>query len=371
MNQRKEYTKEDEIYMYRCLQLARGGLGRTGSNPLVGAVVVANGEIIGEGFHRKWGEAHAEVNAIRSVKKKEFLSTATIYVNLEPCSHHGKTPPCAELIIRTGIPRVVIGCVDPFPPVSGRGVRMLQEAGIEVVTGCLEQEAREVNRVFITTHTLQRPYILLKWAQSRDGFLDRHRTDASQQATVFSTPATSQIVHKRRSEMQAILVGTRTALLDNPSLTVRSWCGQSPLRLAIDKRGLLPDEAALLDGTTRSLIFTNSDRKNQKNIEYISMENESDALPGILKELGKRNITSVMVEGGSCLLSHFLAAGIWDEIQVETAPILLHHGIKAPTLPENAILEKNTTYPYLWENPGSPLSGWETYITSYRRLNSL
>ena len=237
----------EEKYMARCIELAKGGRGNVSPNPMVGAVVVHKGRIIGEGFHRKCGEAHAEVNAIASVKDESLLKDSTIYVSLEPCSHYGKTPPCAELIIRKGIPRVVVGCLDPFPEVSGRGVRMLREAGVEVVTDVMEEEARALNKAFMTLQTKGRPYIILKWAQSEDGFIDRLRMDVLEPVTV---------VHKLRSEVAAIMVGTRTALLDNPSLNVRHWSGNSPVRVVLDRRLVIPDSYRLLDGSLRTLIFT-------------------------------------------------------------------------------------------------------------------
>ena len=211
----------EEKFMARCLELARHGAGHTAPNPMVGAVIVRDGAIIGEGFHRRCGEAHAEVNAIASVEDEALLRESTIYVSLEPCSHYGKTPPCAELIIRKRIPRVVVGCLDPFPEVSGRGVRMLREAGIEVLTGVMEKEARQLNKAFMTFQTQKRPYVTLKWAESADGFIDKARTDRTEPPVVFSNPVTSVRVHKMRAESAAILIGKHTALLDNPSLTVR------------------------------------------------------------------------------------------------------------------------------------------------------
>ncbi|MCD7932317.1 MAG: bifunctional diaminohydroxyphosphoribosylaminopyrimidine deaminase/5-amino-6-(5-phosphoribosylamino)uracil reductase RibD [Tannerellaceae bacterium] len=330
---------EDEKYMWRCFQLARQGLGQVAPNPMVGSVVVANGKIIGEGYHRLYGGPHAEVNAIASVKDKSLLPASTIYVNLEPCSHHGKTPPCADLIIRSGIRRVVVGSFDPFSEVSGRGVRLLREAGVEVVTGCLEKEAIELNRVFMTAHTLRRPYILLKWAQSSDCFLDYCRTDASQPPFVFSTPVSSQLIHKRRSEVQAILVGTRTALLDNPSLTVRSWSGESPVRVVIDKELVIPPQAHLLDGTVKTLIFTKYERKKENNIEYIPIDFNGYVIETILHHLFERKIHSLMVEGGSHTLTSFLQAGLWDEIQIEKSAVCLQNGVEAPAV--NLFLQEN------------------------------
>ena len=246
----------EEKFMARCLELARHGAGHTAPNPMVGAVIVRDGAIIGEGFHRRCGEAHAEVNAIASVEDEALLRESTIYVSLEPCSHYGKTPPCAELIIRKRIPRVVVGCLDPFPEVSGRGVRMLREAGIEVVTGVMEKEARQLNKAFMTFQTQKRPYVTLKWAESADGFIDKARTDRTEPPVVFSNPVTSVRVHKMRAESAAILIGKHTALLDNPSLTVRHWAGSSPVRLVIDKEGTLPDDLRMFDGLAPTWVFT-------------------------------------------------------------------------------------------------------------------
>ena len=229
----------DEKYIRRCIQLARNGLCNAAPNPMVGAVIVYQGRIIGEGYHARCGEGHAEVNAIRSVKDESLLKDSTIYVSLEPCSHYGKTPPCADLIIRKGIPRVVVGCTDPFPLVAGRGIRKLKEAGVDVKVGVLEEECKALIKRFVTQNISKRPYITLKWAQSADGFIDVERT--SGQPVVLSTPITSMYVHKQRAEHQAILVGRRTALLDNPSLTVRNWYGKNPLRLVI---GAQPDLCA-------------------------------------------------------------------------------------------------------------------------------
>ena len=214
---------KEEKYMRRCIQLAKNGLCNVSPNPMVGAVIVCEGQIIGEGYHIRCGEAHAEVNAIRSVKDPSLLKHSTIYVSLEPCSHHGKTPPCADLIIEKQIPRIVIGCQDPFSKVAGKGIQKLRDAGCEVIVGVLETECRELIRKFITFHTLHRPYIVLKWAESADGFIDLERTEG--QPVILSTPLTSMLVHKKRAESDAIMVGTRTALLDNPALTVRTQSG--------------------------------------------------------------------------------------------------------------------------------------------------
>lgn len=323
--------------MARCIELAKGGRGYTSPNPMVGAVVVREGRIIGEGFHRKCGEAHAEVNAIASVRDEALLRDATLYVSLEPCSHYGKTPPCAELIIRKGIPRVVVGCLDPFPAVAGRGVRMLREAGVEVVTGVMEAEARRLNKAFMTLQLKGRPYIILKWARSADGFIDRSRTDASVPPVVLSTAATSREVHRLRSEVAAIMVGTRTALLDNPSLNVRHWYGRSPVRVVLDRRLEIPASYHLLDGSTPTLVFTEREAPERDGVEYIRIDFGSSVPGQVLRELAARKIDSLLVEGGARLLRSFLDEGLWDEARVETSPVLLGEGVEAPVLDRRAV----------------------------------
>ena len=322
----------EEKYMRRCLELARCGVGHTEPNPMVGAVVVHNGKIIGEGYHRKCGEGHAEVNAIASVRDASLLRESTLYVSLEPCSHYGKTPPCAELIIRKGIPRVVVGCLDPFPSVSGRGVRMLRDAGIEVVTGVLEREAWTLNRPFMTVQMEHRPYIRLKWAQSRDGFIDRVRQSREEPPVVFSTPETQVRVHKLRASSAAIMVGTHTALLDDPSLSVRYWAGNSPVRVVLDRELCIPATNHLLDGTIPTLVFTTCEKENQKHVTYVKIDFEADVLSQVLNELYARKLNSLLVEGGRILLNSFLDSGLWDEAVVETAPVLLQTGVEAPSL---------------------------------------
>lgn len=325
--------------MARCISLARGGAGGVAPNPMVGAVVVHQGEIIGEGYHRKYGEAHAEVNAIASVRDESLLKEATMYVSLEPCSHYGKTPPCAELIIKKQIPRVVIGCLDPFPEVSGRGVRMLREAGVEVVTGVMEKEAWELNRVFMTFQEKRRPYIYLKWAQSADGFMDRLRTDNSSPAVVLSSPETMRRVHRLRADVAAIMVGTQTALLDNPSLTVRHWAGKSPVRVVLDRTLRIPSHYHLFDGTVKTLVFTTvADAISRENVEYVTIDFSQQVLPQVMHELYIRKLNSLMVEGGATLLGHFLKEGLWDQMLVETAPVSLESGVKAPDLDRVASL---------------------------------
>ncbi len=321
---------KDEKYIARCIQLAKNGLCNAAPNPMVGAVIVHNDTIIGEGYHIRCGEAHAEVNAVRSVKDKSLLKESTIYVSLEPCSHHGKTPPCADLIINKGIPRVVVGCQDPFSLVAGRGIAKLREAGIEVKVGVLEEECRQLICRFVTFNTLRRPFITLKWAESADGFIDLHRTEGH--PYIFSSPLSSMLVHKRRAEHSAILVGRRTALLDNPSLTTRNWYGKNPVRMVIDKDLALPKHLALFDGSVRTLVFTQrEDTSNRPNVEHIHLDFKIDILPQIMEVLYKEKLQSLMVEGGSILLQSFIDAGCWDEAYIEQSDAHLKDGVKAPS----------------------------------------
>lgn len=320
----------EEKYMRRCIQLAENGLCNTAPNPMVGAVIVYNDRIIGEGYHIHCGEAHAEVNAIRSVKEPELLKHSTLYVSLEPCSHYGKTPPCADLIIEKQIPRVVIGCQDPFSEVAGRGIRKLQEAGCEVTVGVLEEECRHLIRRFITYHTLHRPYITLKWAESADKFIDLIRTDG--RPVVLSSPHTSMLTHKRRAEHDAIMVGSHTARLDNPQLNVRNWYGQAPTRVVLDRELSLSPSLALFDETIPTLIFTEKEALSTPRKRFIRIDFRQAVLPQIMEVLYQEKIQSLLVEGGSILLQSFIDAQLWDEIFVEEAPVVLQNGIKAPRI---------------------------------------
>ena len=324
----------DEKYISRCIQLAKNACCNAAPNPMVGAVIVHNGIIIGEGYHIRCGEPHAEVNAIRSVKDESLLKEATIYVSLEPCSHYGKTPPCADLIIEKGIPEVVIGCMDPFSMVAGRGIEKLRNAGIKVTVGVLEEECQQLIRRFITFNTQKRPYITLKWAESADGFIDKKREDGN--PAILSSPLTSMVVHKRRAEHDAILVGRRTALLDNPSLTTRNWFGKDPIRLVIDKNLTLSKHLQLFDGKIRTLVFTQKDTtKNHPLVEYIRLDFSQNILPQIMEVLYTLKIQSLLVEGGSILLQSFINDGLWDEAYIETSPIYLNEGVRAPKIGKN------------------------------------
>lgn len=322
---------KDEKYIRRCIQLARNGMRNAAPNPMVGAVIVHNDRIIGEGYHARCGEGHAEVNAIRSVKDESLLQESTIYVSLEPCSHYGKTPPCADLIIRKGIPRVVVGCVDPFSLVSGRGIQKLKDAGIDVKVGVLEAECRQLIKRFVTFNTQQRPYITLKWAESADGFIDINREEG--QPVVLSTPITSMYVHKQRAEHHAILVGRKTALLDNPSLTTRNWYGKNPVRLVIDKELTLPTSLKLFDGSAPTWIFTAQDKASTSQVIYFKLDFSRSILPQILQKLYENKLQALLVEGGSRLLQSFIDEGLWDEIYTEHSAKVLENGVKEPVIP--------------------------------------
>ena len=324
---------EEEKYMRRCIELAGNGLCNVAPNPMVGAVIVCDGRIIGEGYHIRCGEAHAEVNAIRSVKDESLLKRSTIYVSLEPCSHYGKTPPCADLIIEKQIPRIVIGCQDPFSKVAGRGIQKLRDAGREVIVGVLEKECQHLIRRFITFNTLHRPFITLKWAESADHFIDIERTDGK--PAILSSPLSSMLVHKKRAEADAIMVGRRTALLDNPSLTVRNWYGHNPIRIVLDRNLSLPNNLQIFDGDIPTLIFTEKEYPEERNITYITIDFSNNPLIQIMEELYQRKIQSLLVEGGSQLLQSFIDNDLWDEVFIEKCPSKLYSGVKAPEISDN------------------------------------
>lgn len=330
----------DEKYMYRCLQLAKNGRGFVSPNPMVGSVVVHNGKIIGEGYHRQYGKAHAEVNAINSVADKSLLKESVIYVSLEPCSHHGKTPPCAQLIIDSQIPKVVVACLDPYPAVSGRGIKMLQDAGIEVLVGVLEREAWMLNKEFFTVQTGNRPYIYLKWAQTQDGFIDKERKDGEEpKPTPISDDFSKMLVHKKRSEVSAIMIGTNTAVNDNPSLTTRYWYGQNPLRIVLDRQGRVPSGYTIFDGKVETIVFTeNVEVDSSENVTYIQVKFDNHLFENIFSLLRIRKINSVLVEGGRELLQSLIDKHLWDEAYIETSSVIFETGVKAPTI-EGMLLE--------------------------------
>lgn len=316
--------------MYRCLQLATYGTGHVAPNPMVGAVLVHNDCIIGEGFHHRFGESHAEPNAICAVKDESLLKESTLYVNLEPCSHFGKTPPCVNLIVEKGIPRVVIGTLDPNPKVSGKGIEILRNAGIEVITGVLEDACNELNKRFFIWQKERRPYILLKWAQTKDGFIDKIRTNAETLPLQISDHITKQLTHKVRSENQAILVSTNTVFLDNPSLTVRNWPGKNPIRIMLDRSGRIPLHYTIFDQAVKTLIFTENPRENTDKINYIFLRFDGMMLQNMLKIIASQGIHSVLVEGGSSLLNSFIASGLWDEARTEVSDFMVGNGVSAP-----------------------------------------
>lgn len=331
----ENFTETDRLFMRRCLQLARNGRGSTSPNPMVGAVIVCGGRIIGEGYHIRAGEPHAEVNAVRSVKECDLplLKSSTMYVSLEPCSHYGKTPPCCDLIISCGIRRVVVATTDANSQVNGEGIAKMQRAGIIVDVGVLRDEALELNKEFFTYHSLHRPYVLLKWAQTADGYIDSLRTAG--EPLKISTPESSVAVHRLRSQCDAILVGTRTALLDNPSLTVRTWCGRQPLRLVVDRAGVLSPELKLFDGTLPTVVYTAEIGvgKFGGNVEQVVLDFSHDILPQILSHLYSLKINSLLVEGGASLLQSFIDAGLWDMARVEcNQSLFAGSGVAAPFL---------------------------------------
>lgn len=327
---------QNRVFMQRCFQLALKGEGFTKPNPVVGAVVVHDNKIIGEGYHRHFGGPHAEVNAINSVKNQSLLTESTLYVSLEPCAHQGKTPPCAELIISKKIPRVVIAVKDPNPQVSGRGVKMMREAGIEVVESVLEEEARNINRFFFTSHELSRPFVVLKWAQTKDGFIDSNRSqDDNLHPVIISNKLTHSIVHRFRTRVQGILVGTNTAILDNPQLTSRKWYGGNPTRITIDRENKIPRSHRIFDGKASTIIFTETTpvlSEHIPNLSFIEIDFSQQTNKQILNHLYQNNIYSVLVEGGSKLLTGFIQNNLWDEAYIEVADITLSSGVKAPEI---------------------------------------
>ncbi|MBN2893821.1 MAG: bifunctional diaminohydroxyphosphoribosylaminopyrimidine deaminase/5-amino-6-(5-phosphoribosylamino)uracil reductase RibD [Bacteroidales bacterium] len=324
----------DNFYMQRCLELAKNGIGNTYPNPLVGSVIVYNNEIIGEGYHTKSGEPHAEINAINSVKNKKLLKKSTLYVNLEPCSHWGKTPPCSIKIAELGIPKVVIGTLDTTDKVSGKGVKILLEAGIDVKIGILEKEARELNKRFFTFHEKKRPYVILKWAQSADGFIDKIRNiDTPIGPNWITGKIERTLVHKWRAEEQSILVGTNTVEKDNPSLTTRNWFGNNPIRLFIDKNLRTNPNSSISDKTTKTICF-NTIKENfvDKNLQFVKISTTKSSLEQILNYLYELNIQSVIVEGGQKLLNSFIEEELWDECRVFIGENIFLEGIKAPEI---------------------------------------
>lgn len=319
-----------EFFMERALQLAKNGLGTTYPNPLVGSVIVHDGKIIGEGWHKKAGEPHAEVNAVNSVKDKSLLKEATIYVTLEPCSHFGKTPPCCDLIIANEIPNVIIGTVDPFAKVAGTGIQKLKDSGKNVIVGILEEECQELNKRFFTFHNKKRPYVILKWAESNDGFIAPFQKDTNRPVWI-TNKYSRQLVHKWRTEEQAILVGTNTILDDNPKLDARDYFGNNPVRIGVDKSNKTPEKSNIKNGK-QSTIILSEDIFLTKNLKYSHKKAIFDSyfIKNTLSTLYKENIQSVIIEGGRKTLEHFIDENLWDEARIFKGNTSLKKGIAAP-----------------------------------------
>ena len=328
-------------FIAHCIEIARRGEYFVAPNPMVGAVLTdSEGNILAEGWHAQFGGPHAEVNCFKQVdsqkSKVESFTDCTLFVNLEPCSHYGKTPPCAKMIIEKGVGRVVVGMLDPNPLVAGKGVQMLRDAGIEVVVGVMEQECRELNKRFVCLHEKKRPYVVLKWAQTEDGFVDRNRRIEDLRfkiedlhlngALAISTEETKKLVHKMRAENMAIMVGTRTVLLDNPRLMNTHWKGRNPIRVTLDRHHVIPADARIFSDETEGIWQLGG-------IEKTIVYRDNTEWEFVLSDLAKRNIHSILVEGGTTLLNHILSTGIWDEIHVEVAPELrIGDGVKAPDI---------------------------------------
>lgn len=324
----------DEQYMQQCIALAGKGLGRVQPNPLVGAVIVHHNRIIAEGYHQQYGAAHAEVEALEALYRKypteapSLLAESTLYVNLEPCSHQGKTPPCADRIIKEKIKKVVIANIDPFSAVNGNGITRLQQAGLEVKLGVLKEEGEFLNRRFFTYHRLQRPFVILKWAESADGFMNA----LGQQTTAISSSESQVISHQWRSEEQSILVGTHTALIDNPHLTTRAVIGRNPVRLVIDRNLKIPKEQHLFDSEAKTIVFNDRYTGVEANIQYVQIDFYGLVPQFILYQLYLMEIQSVIVEGGSYTLQSFLQYDLWDEIRIIESPKILEEGLKSPVI---------------------------------------
>ncbi len=329
-------SKQDELFMQRALQLAGYGKSMVSPNPMVGCVIVYDGKIIGEGWHQKAGEPHAEVLAIRSVKDEGLLKLATAYVTLEPCAHYGKTPPCAELLVEKQLKKVVIGALDPNPLVAGKGIEILKNAGIEVETAVLEKECIEINKTFFTFMQKKRPYIILKWAQTSDGFIARKDFDSKW----ISNPLSRQLVHKWRTEIDAILVGKNTVQYDDPQLTARDWAGKNPVRIVIDYNLVLNEDLKIFDGEQKTILFHSQDKKvERQGVESVKL-NQDKFLEDMMNYLHQEKIHSVLVEGGAQTVQSFIDAGFWDEARIFTAPVSFKKGIKAAELKKHQLVSQ-------------------------------
>ena len=323
--------------MRRCLTLAQKGLGYSYPNPMVGAVVVKDGKIIGEGWHKKAGTAHAEVNALRHLSTKE-LASATLYVNLEPCAHHGKTPPCCDLVISKGIKKIVIGAMDPNPKVAGKGIQAMKNAGINITVGVLEEECIQLNKRFYCFHTKNRPYILLKWAQTADGFI-APEDDKKENVFWISDKHSQQLAHRWRAEENAILVGRKTITQDNPKLTTRLWKGNHPIRLIIDPHDILSKNASVFNDEAETVVFNTKKNEHQNNITWVKV-NPEIILKNIMEFCVEKNIQSIIVEGGAKTITSFLKQNMWDECRIFESKMELKKGVKAPNKPKGKAFSK-------------------------------
>ena len=328
--------------MLRCLELAKLGSGKTAPNPMVGAVLVYHEKIIGEGYHHGFGNPHAEVNAINNAignGNKQLLNKSSLYISLEPCVHFGNTPPCTDLIISHKIPKVFVGCLDPFPKVNGSGIKKMLAEGIDVQSGILEKECVAMNRRFITFHTKKRPYIILKFAQTSDRFI----APGYNLNKKISNNLTDILVHKWRSEESAILIGTKTAEADNPFLTVRKWQGDNPLRIVIDKNLRLLKVLNIFNESSSTIVFNSIKNQVENNVEYIKINFEEKIISQLLHTLYERKIISVIVEGGSNLLTQFIENKLWDEARVITSDIIFHEGIRSPVIAGHVVSSSKVT----------------------------
>ncbi|WP_231555152.1 bifunctional diaminohydroxyphosphoribosylaminopyrimidine deaminase/5-amino-6-(5-phosphoribosylamino)uracil reductase RibD [Cellulophaga sp. Hel_I_12] len=328
-------VKIHEFYILRCIQIAKNGLGTTAPNPMVGAVIVYNNSIIGEGFTSTYGGSHAEVNAINSVKDKSLLKKSTLYVTLEPCAHFGKTPPCADLIVQSEIPIVIIGLLDPYDEVAGKGIEKLKNAGCTVITGVLEEECREHHKRFLTFQEKKRPYIVLKWAETEDGFIAPDKKYRKNTEPFWITNDYSkQLVHKWRTEEQSILVGTTTVLEDNPQLNARLWNGKNPIRIVLDKSLKIDSSFHVLDGSIRTMVFTaEKDTKAYiTGVEYHQIDFSKNVASQVCEKLYQEKILSVFIEGGTKTIQSFIDENLWDEARIFTGPKRFHSGTRAPQI---------------------------------------
>jgi diaminohydroxyphosphoribosylaminopyrimidine deaminase / 5-amino-6-(5-phosphoribosylamino)uracil reductase len=337
----KQTEHSHQFFMGRCLDLAENGLGKVSPNPLVGAVIVNNNLIIGEGYHKQFGQSHAEVNAINSVRDSSVLHESTLYVNLEPCAHLGKTPPCSDLIIQKKIPLVVIGTSDPNALVAGRGISKLKKHGVHVEVDILKDDCRELNRRFFTFHEKKRPYIILKWAQTSDGFIDTIRKPGEIIGINWiSHPLSRMLVHKWRSEEQGIMIGTNTVLTDNPKLTVREWNGKNPVRIILDRNLRIQNDLHVFKNDAATLVYNERQSKKNGSVEWVRLSFNDKNLSLVLDDLYQRELLSIIVEGGKELLEYFITCNLWDEARVFTGEKKFIRGLKAPEIAGRIVSEE-------------------------------